>query len=156
MENSTLWKHISSFFIRGFDKLHRSSHIPTSAQTFPIDSYLSRRMRPFPFGLPVSHLAVCLCETQTPDSPSSPPLPSAEHQDLLGARGALLRAPQSPAWERTRKDGYVCNWINFLCLWNWHKTGKQPHPNRKERWTLQMRLPPWPSRSLDSLASTRL
>ena len=45
----------------------RSSHIPTSAQIFPIDSYLSRKMGPFPCCLSLLYLVGCLCQSQTPN-----------------------------------------------------------------------------------------
>ena len=57
----TVWKHFPFLFYYKLWLTQRSSHIPTSAQIFPIDSYLSRKMRPFPCGLSILYLVVCLC-----------------------------------------------------------------------------------------------
>ena len=79
MENSTLWRHFPFLFSQKLRLTQRSSHIPTSAQIFPTDSYLSRKMRPFPCCLSFYIQQYVYVNPKLLIYPSSPPLPLANH-----------------------------------------------------------------------------
>ena len=110
MENSTLWKHFPFLLYQKLSLTQRSSHIPTSAQIFPIDSYLSRKMKPFPCCLSFYIQQYVYVNPKLLIYPSSPPLPLANSKDLLESPGNSTQySVVTYLGKELKNNGYVCN-----------------------------------------------